>query len=268
MERKGLSATQLKYLAAAFMVVDHFGMLFDPLSPLFPPGDLRRYLLRFFGRLAFPIFAYFAAEGCRKTHDLTGYLKRLGVFALLTQVPLYFVMPKDGRSVITTFFLASLGIGCHRYFRETGRKALGWLLLGLCIFLAQPLHGDYGWIGALTVAAVYLSGGDRRRQLAVLALCILFYYVAGGLWAYWGAPAMLLLESDGWVLFLAQMERLLPYFRSFLLPYSLWMGGFACLALLPLSRYNGTRGNGNRWFFYWFYPVHLVVLYGLRMLAA
>ena len=44
------------------------------------------------------------------------------------------------------------------------------------------------------------------------------------------------------------------------------MAGFACLALLPLSRYNGQRGGGSRWFFYWFYPGHLVVLYALSML--
>ena len=44
------------------------------------------------------------------------------------------------------------------------------------------------------------------------------------------------------------------------------MAGFAGLALLPLSRYNGLRGNGSRWCFYWFYPGHLVVLYALSML--
>lgn len=261
-----MTATQLKYLAAVFMVVDHVGMLFDPLSPFFSPYDLRRYLLRLFGRLAFPIFAYFAAEGCRRTHDFAGYLKRLGAFALLTQLPLYLVMPEDGRSVITTFFLASLGVGCYEHFRGNGRKVLGWLLLGLCVFLAQPLHGDYGWVGAFTVAAVYLSGEDRRRQLLALAGCILLYYVAGGVWAYWGAPALVLLRPDGWALFLSQLEGLLPYFRSFFLPYSLGMAVFAGLSLFLLSRYNGARGNGNKWFFYWFYPSHLVVLYGLSML--
>ena len=45
------------------------------------------------------------------------------------------------------------------------------------------------------------------------------------------------------------------------------MAGFACLARLPLSRYNGQRGTGSRWFFYWFYPGHLAALYVLSMLA-
>lgn len=263
-----MTATQLKYLAAALMVVDHVGMLFDPLAPFFGYDDLRRYLLRLIGRLAFPIFAYFAAEACRKTRSYSAYLKRLGVFALLTQIPLYILMPSDGCSVITTFFLASLGIACYNHFLGKGQRLTGCLLLGLCVFLAQPLHGDYGWLGALTVVALYLCGEDRRRQLLALAGCILLYYVAGGLWAYWGAPVLALLRPDGWALFLTRIHRMLPYFRSFLLPYSLLMGGFACLSLLPLSRYNGERGSGNRWFFYWFYPAHLAVLYGLRMLTA
>ena len=260
-----MTATQLKYLAAVFMVIDHVGMLFEPLSGLFPRDSLWYYAFRYVGRLAFPIFAYFVAEGCRRTHDYTAYLKRLFLFALLTQIPLYIAMPEDGRSVITTFFLASLAIGVYRRCREAGRSLPGILAAGICVFLAQPLHGDYGWVGALTVVAVYLAGEERRRQLAVLALCILFYYLAGGLWAYWGAPALALLKSDGWALFLTDMAARIPYFRRFYLPYSLLMGGFACLSLVPLSRYNGERGGGSRWFFYWFYPIHLVVLYGLSL---
>ena len=113
-----MTATQLKYLAAVFMVIDHVGMLFEPLSGLFPRDSLWYYAFRYVGRLAFPIFAYFVAEGCRRTHDYTAYLKRLFLFALLTQIPLYIAMPEDGRSVITTFFLASLAIGVYRV---TGR---------------------------------------------------------------------------------------------------------------------------------------------------
>ena len=60
----------------------------------------------------------------------------------------------------------------------------------------------------------------------------------------------------------------LPYFQRFYLPYSLLMSAFACLSLVPLSCYNGKRGNGSRWFFYWFYPGHLVLLAGLSALLS
>lgn len=263
----GLSGTQLKYLAAVFMVIDHVGMLFSPMSPFFPPDSLWFYLFRYVGRLAFPIFAFFVAEGCRKTHHYAAYLKRLFFFALLTQVPLYLVMPEDGRSVITTFFLAALAIGCFRRLAGRGHKCLAFLAAGTCVLLSQVLHGDYGWIGALTVVLLYFAGEDRRRQLCTLAACLLFYYLAGGLWAYWGAPAIALLQTEGWAGFLVDMGERLPFFRQVYLPYSLLMGGFSCCSLIPLSRYNGQRGGGNRWFFYWFYPIHLVVLWVIQFLV-
>ena len=35
----------------------------------------------------------------------------------------------------------------------------------------------------------------------------------------------------------------------------------APLAFLPIWHYNGKRGLSLRWFFYWFYPVHLLLLW-------
>lgn len=263
---RGLDGTQLKYLAAVFMIIDHVGMFFTPLAPFFPPDHLAYYLFRYIGRLAFPIYAFFVAEGCRKTSNYRAYLKRLFLFALLTQLPLYIVMPEDGRSVITTFFLASLGIGLYRRSAERGHRAVGLLAMTLCVLSAQPLKGDYGWIGALIVVVLYFCGENRRKQLIALALCLVLYYLGGGLWASLGAPAIPFFQTDGWALFLLRFRLNLPTFRRFTLPYSLLMAGFSCLTLIPLSRYNGTRGNGNRWFFYWFYPLHLVVLYALSLL--
>lgn len=261
----GLTATQLKYLAAVFMVIDHIGMLFTPLAPVFPADDLRYYAFRYLGRLAFPIFAYFVAEGCRHTHNYPAYLKRLFLFALLTQLPLVIFLPGGGRSIVVTFFLAALGIGFWENLRQQGRvfPAAGALIL--CVLAAQPLQGDYGWLGAATVAAVYLAGTDRRRQLITLGGCLALHYLFVPLWSYWG-PALTLLPSGGWAAFLLEAEGRLPYFQDFYLPYSLLMTAFACLTLPLLARYDGRRGNGSRWFFYWFYPGHLIVLGGIQIL--
>lgn len=36
-------------------------------------------------------------------------------------------------------------------------------------------------------------------------------------------------------------------------------------ATVPIALYNGERGNGNRNFFYLFYPLHLLFLYGMKV---
>ncbi|HJC40918.1 MAG TPA: conjugal transfer protein TraX [Candidatus Intestinimonas pullistercoris] len=262
----GLTATQLKYLAACFMVVDHVGMLLDPLAAWFGPTELPRYLLRYLGRLAFPIFAYFAAQGCRKTHDYRGYLLRLGAFGAVTHAVAFFATGGTDGSVVATFFLAALAIWLWRRLSAQRLAPLGALaVLGLLI-LAHLLRVDYGWVGVLTVLAVYACGEDRRRQLLALAACLLLYYAAGSLWTYW-SPVLEALREGG-ALFQAELAARLPYFQRFYLPHTLLMTSCSLLTLPLLARYNGQRGNGNRWFFYWFYPGHLVALYALSMLLS
>ena len=52
-----LSASSLKIMACVFMFIDHVGLeIFTQIN-----------ILRVIGRLAYPIFAFFIAEGCKYT---------------------------------------------------------------------------------------------------------------------------------------------------------------------------------------------------------
>ena len=69
-----LTSNQLKLIACFSMLLDHTAILLLP----------NLIFLRYIGRLAMPIFAYFIAEGCKNTSSLPKYFGRvflLGVFS-------------------------------------------------------------------------------------------------------------------------------------------------------------------------------------------
>jgi len=72
-----LNRNHLKIIAVLSMLVDHIGAIFFP----------KIIFLRIVGRISFPIFAYFVAEGWHYTHNKARYAILLFVFALLSFVP-------------------------------------------------------------------------------------------------------------------------------------------------------------------------------------
>ena len=70
----GLTATHLRILALGLMLLDHLW------ATVVPGNNWMTYV----GRMAFPIFAFQAAEGYHHTHDFKGYCKRLAIFALVS----------------------------------------------------------------------------------------------------------------------------------------------------------------------------------------
>ena len=176
--RYGLSAAALKYLAALFMLVDHMGVVFPTmLSDMGLPtwADL---LPRLIGRLAFPIFAYFVAEGCRRTRFFSRYLIRLGLFAFLSQVPFTLATGTLGGSVILTFFLAAGSVWGFERAIQAGRgpAAASLPLLVACV-LALVSNCDYGFPAVLLIFALYLQGEDRKRLLICLGIGIALIYL-------------------------------------------------------------------------------------------
>lgn len=235
-QRVGLNATQLKYFATAMMVLDHWNMLFHPLIFLSVSRPLLSQSLYFLGRMAFPIFAFFVTEGLRHTHNRRSYLLRLGIFGGITQLPFLLGLLSGSGSVIATFFLAAAGVFAFDRMKRRLPKWISILPLLLFALLAHLAPTDYGWLGVLTVAAVYLTGDHSKQQLAILAVFMGLNYLP--------FTALTFPAAADWV-----------------------AAGMAWLAVILLALvYNRQRGKGNKWFFYWFYPAHLVLLGGLAMI--
>ena len=184
-------------------------------------------VLRYIGRLAFPIFCFLAVEGFLHTHDVKKYVRRLLLFGLLSEVPFdlaFFRTPfaPQHQNVYWTLALGVLAMaGLKRFEKENGLP--GWQGLvwaGGCAALALAACTDYHAIGVLIICALYLTRADRKRQCLAGALLFLFELTAP-------------------------------------------------LAFVLVWFYNGQRGACSplqKKAFYWFYPVHLLVLAGITNL--
>ncbi len=258
MERRfGMSAAALKYFAALFMLVDHADMVFHLMGGFVGPESLLYYLPRYIGRLSFPIFAYFVAEGCRRTHYFPKYLLRLGVFSAVAQLPFSLASGIRGGSVILTFFLAAAAVFCFERLsrRENASPALALLpLLGACA-LALLLNTDYGFPGVMLVFSLYLCGENRKRLLLCLGVGLaLIYLVYQPLTGLLSMPVL-------------QPELMGAYLRQ-TMPLSILYTLASGASVLLLAQYDGRLGVQSKWFFYWFYPLHLLALWGIKLLIA
>ena len=224
----GLSGNQLKLIALITMTVDHMGLiLFDQFI-----------LLRIIGRLAFPVFAWMIAEGCRHTRGMGKYLGSIAAVAAVCQV-VYFVALRSLEMCIMVTFALSVGLCWLLRIAREKKQPVFWALavagvaavFALTDILPQLLPFrfdiDYGFFGVMLPVALFLCK-DRKQQLVVAAavLCLL------AVWANWSVQ---------------------------------W---FSLLTLPFLALYNGTRGKWKlKWLFYIYYPVHLVVLFLIRILC-
>ena len=221
-----LDGTALKIIAMISMVLDHIGDIFLPEAGW----------LRYAGRIAMPVFAFCIAEGYAHTKDRNRYMIRMGIFALISEIPFDLAFfGKVGfrhQNIMVTFFIALLALRLFDAVRgsrseETGRYSTQKTALGVNTVLAMAvlalvLRTDYSLFGVIAV--------------------FLFYVFR---------DAHPVIHSGAGVAFLA-LTRTVGCYRA------------TGLSFLPLVLYNGKRGKGMKWLFYLFYPGHLLVLYALR----
>ncbi len=244
-----MNATILKYIAAAAMLLDHAAVI------LLPVG-LPHLLLRTLGRVSFPIFAWFVAESCRKTHDQRRFLLRLLLFALISQGPFWLAFSGSSArcSVLLTYFLSVASILAFQRLWPAYPLPTALLPLLAAAIAGQATACDYEALGVILPAGLYLFGEDRRGRLAFVgswcAVVYLLWTPFTDLLTYLPAGA---LTPGLWGIVGAFLLRVYPLYLFYAL------GAFAALPLL--ARYSGELGAGNKWFFYWFYPLHLLLLW-------
>ena len=238
----GLSANMLRVVAVLFMLSDHIWATYMSF------GNWMTYI----GRMAFPIFAFQIAEGFTHTSNFKKYALRLLVFALCSEIPFNLFYSSRWfnpfhQNVLFTLLLGLLAISViDRAKKEKTAKSIVSAVLWLALTAIAAILGfaDYGFLGVLTVVAFYVL---RDFPFAWLAQLV----------------AMVLINI---VLFEGLVFPVEIFGKIFEVPTQ----GFAVFAVIPIWLYGGKKGNSGKalqYSFYAFYPVHILVLYLIKLFA-
>lgn len=224
----GLSGKTLKQIAVCSMLLDHIGFLLLPFGPLY-------VCFRTVGRLAFPLFSFLLIEGFLHTGNRTRYGQNLLLFAIASEIP--------------------FNLACHRtlLFPES-QNVFFTLFLGLLMLTAfqhnpclqNPLFPPYAFLSE--IKNILLSTGIVVF-FACLAILLRCDYQAYGI---------ILIALLYWYRTGVFSIALPALFAAFL---SVNFFGAAVFSMIFIRLYNGTRGHQhNKYFYYLFYPLHLLLL--------
>lgn len=236
-----ITSMTLHILAMIFMLCDHlWGMII-------PGNDW----LTCIGRLTFPIFAFLLVEGYFHTNNLKKYVKRLFIFAVISEIPFNLAMVSRisyifHQNVLWTLLIGIGLIHLNEKAKESGSKiksiltAIGTVLIGFIL-------------GYATFVDFYAAG---------IFMILTFYFF----------------RERKWWNYILQFLTLLYINEEMIggLGYEILIGGktyfihrqiFAMFALIPIWLYKGKQGYKNKWLqysYYIFYPLHLFVLWGIK----
>jgi hypothetical protein len=203
------------------MLIDHVGAVFFP----------HLFILRLIGRIAFPLFAWMIAEGYFHTHDRPKYILRLSIFAIISQWPFVFAFSEP------TFFgylnigvTLVLGLCAIWAVDRIHSRPLALAVVALCAIIAEWLNCDYGAYGVATICLFFLYRDKSPKLFRAQTVLVLIYTIL-----------------------------------TYVTPFSPGTGYFspqaASLMALPVIYfYSDKKGADSKWFFYGFYPVHLLLI--------
>ena len=180
--------------------------------------------MRMIGRLAFPIYAFMIVEGFHHTRNPKKYLLRLIAFAFISEIPFDLALHK--------------GV----LFYPDAQNVFFTLSIGLAMLIGLKQFKS----------SLYLC------SIIVLSACAYAEFMHTD-YSYRGILVILMFElcRD------CPLARNLSVMAVFM-KIAYWFNGYASVALLPISLYNGKKGPSWKYFFYSFYPVHLLILYFIR----
>lgn len=232
-----LNRDVIKYIAMFTMLLNHIGHVFlTGGTPLYE-------ILEDIGFFTAPVMCFFMVEGYACTRSKAKYGLRLFVFAVLSQIPFELAFGQRGLNMIYTLFC------CFLILVVMERVTSPALQAGCVLFLIlATVNGDWPIVAPLLTFLLRRNAGDQRKQAVSFGVVYLLFAVLNTQNYMFG-------EESGWTMYVVAHAALSGV-------------GILAAAVVMLVFYNGERAkrgrNFSKWFFYLFYPLHLLILYLIK----
>lgn len=236
---KGLNSNQLKTIAIIAMTIDHL------VSVIWPgyPKSWWILVLHIIGRLTAPTMWFLIAEGYHYTRDLKKYIGRLFLFAVISHFAYNFAFGIPFIPFQTSVFnqtsviwslawgVVAIAIAEDKFIQlKDWQKYLAIMLICVITFCS-----DWSCIAVMAIFTIYSNRGNLKKQAMGMMFWVALYAVV-------------------YFLFIDKVYGILQLFVIICIPF--------------MRQYNGERGKwkGMKWFFYLYYPAHLIVCGVIRVL--
>ena len=246
----GISGYWLKMIAVITMLIDHTAasilekmlQIMPSWSPITMDNWQNWYrldiVLRGIGRMAFPIYYFLLVEGFTYTHSKAKYATRLFIFALISEIPFDVALNKSiidmhYNNVFFTLFIGLITIWVSDYVLGQMRNKLSGKMSAAMLTVMNLIA-----VFVILLAGCVLAEAVFRCDYGASGICAIY------------------------IMYMFRNQRM-SGFATAVCMLGVLSGSLEFLALfmlIPMHFYNGTRGKQHKYFFYAFYPVHLLIL--------
>lgn len=236
-----LNRDAIKYIAMFTMLLNHIANIFGN------PEEAGWQLLISIGYFTAPVMLFFLVEGYSYTHSKTAYLRRLFGFAIISELPFCLALTQDSVIQFCGFNMLFTLCLCFGLIRMNdmpiSRSAKAGYAVGTILV---SIFCDWGILAPVFTLLFIWAGEDEKRKKTAFAACCL---LMGG---------MNIISNIGW------------YPAGKAVFYGILnMAGPALAGVFLIYFYNGKKAERgqkfSKWFFYLFYPLHLLLLGLIRV---
>ena len=251
----GITGTGIKIIALVAMLIDHIGAYildfflaynvpeyanynpnsYSDVNSLLDGEYAAVYIImnvfRLIGRFAYPLFVFLLIEGFIHTRSVKKYALNLLIFVFISQIP---------------YSLATKGV----LLRFDKWNIFATLLMGLlCIWSISKFAEKRDGIGRIVFTAI-----------PIIVIAIISYFIPAEYGVY-GVMAIV-------IMYLLRRNRITGFGLGVFALCIYNISEITAFLMIPVIRmYNGKRGMKiNKYFFYFFYPVHITILYVITLM--